>query len=432
METNSIKQSPYQHKYIDKGFWTILIILMIVSIVSIFSASSQLINKAMATGAAAYQPILSHIGYLLLGAVVAYVIQFLPGWLIRFGGYLLLAVSIICLLLLYTPLAVSANGTERWLRLGPFQFQPSEFAKLSLIIVVADLLARIKSERDRVKYFWVSLIITGSVCLLVLPSNLSTVILIGLVILMLMFIARIPFKWLLGVMGVALFILIGTLFLVKLGYAEEGRILAEVIPGRATTWVSRIDNKITDIKDGKDGSTIKITDENYQAMMAETAVARGGKTLFGVGPGNSVLRDRLPLAYMDFIFAIIVEETGILGALFLVMLYMSILCRACIVTSRYADYSSLLMVMGLAIMLTLQAFISMEVAVGLGPVTGQPLPLISKGGTSIVTTCVYFGIMMSVCREQKMRKDCEQQAIEESQNMVPTLQVDDTVEMTQE
>ena len=156
--------------------------------------------------------------------------------------------------------------------------------------------------------------------------------------------------------------------------------------------------------------------------MADVAVARGGKSIFGVGPGNSIQRYRLPEADKDYIFAIIVEEWGIFGAVFLILIYLAILFRACYTSSAYTDYSAMLMVMGLALMLTIQAFISMEVAVGLGPVTGQNLPLMSSGGTSTVFTCIYFGIMMAVSREQKQLKAQEQIATEESWKNVPIIE----------
>ncbi len=422
--------NPFQHKYVDVGFWFILIALIVCSIISIFSASSTLINKAMANGANAYQPILSHIAFLVIGAFLAYAIQFLPSWFIRFCGYLGLLFSFVCLILMYVPaLQVSANDAVRWIKLGPVQFQPSEAAKLTLIIVAADLLGRIKTEKDRKKYFWIVLALTAVVCAPILAGNLSSVVLIFGVIMLLLFIARIPCKWLLGVIGVLLLCLVCGYFIVKFGFLERDKELPKPIR-RASVWVGRVDDFIGAKQDSNDNNTIKITDDNYQSVMAETAVARGGRSLFGVLPGNSVMRNKLPLAYMDFIFAIIVEETGLFGAIGLISLYLCILGRACIATSKYADYSALLMVMGLAIMLTSQAFISMAVAVGLGPVTGQPLPLISKGGTSILTTCLYFGIMMSVCREQNMRRDIEQQSVKESQDMVPDIDTEDTLDLT--
>ena len=175
----------------------------------------------------------------------------------------------------------------------------------------------------------------------------------------------------------------------------------------------------------QEGDTVVVTDENYQRSMAKVAIARGGKSPFGVLPGNSQERDYLPLAYADYIFAIIVEETGAVGAIMLIFLYMAILFRACWTSSRYEDYAAIFMVMGLALMLTGQALVSMMVAVGIGPVTGQPLPLFSRGGTSVIITSLYFGIMMAVSREQAERRGVEAQAEEESWQDVPEIKIDE-------
>ena len=193
--------------------------------------------------------------------------------------------------------------------------------------------------------------------------------------------------------------------------------------GRAETWVSRIDRKFAGTSDDKTAPFV-ITDENRQEAYANVAIARGGKSPFGVLPGNSKERDYLPLAYADYIYAIIVEESGIVGALVVIALYLWLLFRACFISTRYGDYASMLMVMGLALMLTCQALISMLVAVGLGPVTGQPLPLISRGGTSALITSVYFGIMMCVSREQTELRNRQQESIHASQDEVPDIKVE--------
>ena len=141
-------------------------------------------------------------------------------------------------------------------------------------------------------------------------------------------------------------------------------------------------------------------------------------------PGNSIQRDVLPQAYADYIFAIIVEEWGIVGAIGLILIYLAILFRACLKSSRYADFSAMLMVMGLALMITCQALVSMMVSVGIGPVTGQPLPMISRGGTSALITSIYFGIIMSVSREQTELGARQQEAINQSLDDVPDIQLD--------
>ena len=170
-----------------------------------------------------------------------------------------------------------------------------------------------------------------------------------------------------------------------------------------------------------DADKYRLTDDNIQEVYASVAIARGGASPMGVLPGNSKERDYLPLAFADYIFAIIVEESGFLGAFFLIFLYLAILFRACYVSSRYSDMPAMLMTVGLALMITCQALISMLVAVGLGPVTGQPLPLISRGGTSVLITSIYFGIMMAVSREQLELRDRVNETIEESQEDVPVI-----------
>ena len=165
-------------------------------------------------------------------------------------------------------------------------------------------------------------------------------------------------------------------------------------------------------------------DDDYQRNHATLAIARGGASPLGVLPGNSMERNFLPLAYADYIFAIIVEETGLIGALVLIVLYLVILFRACNTSSKYADYGAMLMVMGLALMLTSQAFVSMAVAVGLGPVTGQPLPMVSRGGTSVLVTSLYFAILMCVSREQNEIQAQVEQSRADSYEDVPEIQLD--------
>ena len=398
---------------IDKSFWVLFLILISVAIIALFSASSTLVySRGSVLG-----PIGSQMLFIVLGLAAAYLIQFIPTYWVRFGGYALLAIS---LLLVYStmipgnPLVVTINGAARWVRIGGITFQPSELAKLSLIIVVADQLARIHSEADKQKYFYRTLIIAAAVMLPVMASNLSTAVLIGLIVFCLWILARIPWKYTLSVVGIAVLVLGLGYAIVEFGFVRPGRAMHGPFK-RATTWVSRIDRHFTD--DGAD--KYALTDENIQEVYASVAIARGGASPLGVLPGNSKERDYLPLAFADYIFAIIVEESGILGAAFLIFIYLAILFRACNVSSRYNDMPAMLMTMGLALMITCQALISMLVAVGLGPVTGQPLPLISRGGTSVLITSIYFGIMMGVSREQTALREKVNETIEESLEDAP-------------
>lgn len=402
-------------KYIDRTFWGLFITLIVVAIIALFSASSTLVYMHHS----ALGPIGQQMFFIVLGLAAAYGIQFIPTYWVRLGGYALLALST---LLVYStmipgnPLVVTINGAARWVRIAGITFQPSELAKLSLIIVVADQLARIHSEDDKRKYFYRTLIIAGIVMLPVMASNLSTAVLIGLIIFCLWILARIPWKYTLSVVGIAVLILGLGYAIVEFAFVRPHREMHGPFK-RATTWVARLDRHFVD--DG--ASKYVLTDDNIQEVYSAVAIARGGTSPIGVLPGNSKERDYLPLAFADYIFAIIVEESGILGAAFLIFIYLAILFRACNVSSRYSDTPAMLMTMGLALMITCQALISMLVAVGLGPVTGQPLPLISRGGTSVLITSIYFGIMMSVSREQMELREKVEETKTESEEDVPIL-----------
>ncbi|MBO4250972.1 MAG: FtsW/RodA/SpoVE family cell cycle protein [Paludibacteraceae bacterium] len=398
---------------IDRTFWGLFITLIVVAIIALFSASSTLVYMQHT----ALGPIGQQIFFIVLGLIAAFFIQFIPTYWVRFGGYILLIVST---LLVYStmipgnPLVVTINGAARWVRIAGITFQPSELAKLSLIIVVADQLARIRTEDDKRKYFYRTLIISAVVMLPIMASNLSTAVLIGLIVFCLWILARIPWKYTLSVVGIAILVLGLGYAIVEFGFVRPHREMHGPFK-RATTWVARIDRHFVD----EGASKYQLTDENIQEVYASVAIARGGTTPVGVLPGNSKERDYLPLAFADYIFAIIVEESGIIGAGFLIFLYLAILFRACNVSSRYSDMPAMLMTMGLALMITCQALISMLVAVGLGPVTGQPLPLISRGGTSVLITSIYFGIMMGVSREQLVLRERVNETTIESQDDVP-------------
>ena len=405
-------------KNIDKTFWAIFLTLIVLAVIALFSASSTLVySRGSVLG-----PIGSQMAFLLLGILAAFVIQYIPSYWVRLGGYALLGLST---LLVYStmipgnPLVVTINGASRWVRLAGITFQPSELAKLSLIIVIADQLARIKTEADKTKYFYRTLIISAIVMLPIMASNLSTAVLIGLIIFCLWILARIPWKYTLSVVGIAILVLGLGYAIVEFGFVRRGQQMHGPFK-RATTWVSRIDRHF----EQDDGSKYVLTDENIQEVYSSVAIARGGKTPLGVGPGNSKERDYLPLAFADYIFAIIVEESGIIGAFVFIFLYMAVLFRACYVSSRFNDMPAMLMTMGLALMITCQALISMLVAVGLGPVTGQPLPLISRGGTSVLITSIYFGIMMAVSREQLELRERVNETKIESEEDVPIVTLD--------
>ncbi len=381
-------------KYIDKTYWTVLIVLIFFAVIELFSASSTLAFK---TGSL-LGPVWHQVRFILVGAMVCFVVQVFPSKYVRYGGYALLGVAAISLYLMIvpgSPFVSTINDAERWFKIFGFSFQPSEIAKLGLIIVVADRLAQAQDEKELVKEFYRTLVLSVVIIFPILLGNLSTALLLAGVIFLMWFLARVPLKYLGGVMAIAIILLVSGYFIVEFGYVRAHRKLTGPFK-RAITWVGRVDDFLAH----NDGNNADDADDNYQRNHARLAVARGAASPLGVLPGNSVERNFLPLAYADYIFAIIVEETGIIGAFILIALYVVILFRACYTSAKNSDYGSMLMVMGLALMLTSQAFVSMAVAVGLGPVTGQPLPMVSRGGTSVLVTSLYFAILMCVSREQ--------------------------------
>lgn len=407
-----------QMNHIDKVYWVLFGILIIIAILALFSASSTL---AFNNDSSTLGPIMEQMLFIAAGVVLAFALQFVPSKYIRLASYLGLAISIIFLLLTFSNLGVEINSAKRWIRIFGITFQPSELAKLTLILVVSDLLSRIRTEQDQKKYFYIILVITVLVCCLILIGNLSTAILLGGIVFLLFFLARVHIKYWGTTLLVAIIMLIAGYFFIENYYIKPNKSV-DGIMRRATTWVGRIDDMIVEWKTPEDD--FKLTDDNYQRSIAKVAIARGGASPIGVLPGNSQERNFLPQAFSDYIFAIIIEEGGFVMAVFLMLVYLAILFRSCLSSSKYADYSAMLMVMGLALMLTCQALVSMMVAVGIGPVTGQPLPMISRGGTSALITSIYFGIIMCVAREQNELQARQQSAAAASKEDIPEIHID--------
>lgn len=408
-------------KYTDATFWAIFALLIFVSSLALFSASSTLVYKSNSP----FGTVGGQIMFMLIGVVVAFFLQFLPSNYIRLGGYALFAVSLVMvysLLIPNNPFIATINGEGRWLKLFGVRFQPSELVKLSLVIVVADLLSRAKTDKEKKKYFFITLGITIVAAAPIMVSNFSTAFLLCGVVLLLWILGRIPWKFWLSTAAIVAVVAVVGFCIADFGYVRKGKELP--IFSRAGTWIKRIDRYQGGIVPDDKTAEIKITDANRQEVYANVAIARGGMSPLGVLPGNSKERDYLPLAFADYIFAIIVEESGLVGAVFVIFLYLSLLGRACITSTKFSDMSAMLMVMGLALMITCQALMSMWVAVGLMPVTGQPLPFISKGGTSVLVTSVYLGIMMCVSREQSMLRDRQKATIDASENDVPDIEVE--------
>ena len=290
----------------------------------------------------------------------------------------------------------SANEASRWIRIMGIQFQPSEIAKLSLIIVVADLVSRIRANPAfENKYFTWIMVVSGIIIGLILLENFSTAAILGVIVFAMMFFGQISLKKLGAILG----IVVGMMLL---GYVVVKSVPKEKMPGafdRAYTWVARIDRTAKVSEEEK----YVINDENLQVQHGRIAVARGG--FFGVMPGNSIERDYLPHAYDDFIFAIIIEEIGLFGGILIMLLYLWLLFRTGQIATVCKSTFPAMLVTGLGLLITLQAAVNMFVGSGFGLVTGQPLPLISRGGTSILVTSIYFGIILGVIREIKSEEE---------------------------
>jgi cell division protein FtsW len=372
----------------DATLWIVFFFLCVLSVIEMYSASSTLAYKATThTG-----PVLRHVGFLTLGVLIAFFVHLIPYRFIRISSYLGLLIST-ALLIFVLFKGHSENDAARWLVIGGVQFQPSELAKLSVIIVAADLISRIRDNaKNEWAYFRNTIIMLLSICALILLENFSTAFILFTVVFIMMFIGRISFKYLISLAGILIFAFV-------IGYGAVKTIPEKSMPHmfkRAYTWVARIERHSD--KEGK-GNKYVINDKNRQEKYGQIAIARGG--IFGVMPGNSVERDYLPQAYSDFIYSIIVEEMGLVGGFFVILLYLILLFRAGKIATNCSSVFPAVLVIGLSLMIVIQTFINMSVATSLIPVTGQPLPLISRGGTSILITCIYFGIILGITRQIK-------------------------------
>lgn len=383
----------------DKVIWIIFLLLCLVSIIEVFSASSTLTYKS----GDHWRPITMHIILMAVGAIAVIIVHNIPcRWFKTF--ILLLPVSWI---LLGSVLLVGmvTNGARRWIDLGFFQFQPSELAKMGTIITVAYILSRMQEENGaNPKAFRYILWVTGGTCALIFSENLSTAVLLALSVFLMMYIGRIPFRQL------------GKLTAIGIGALIFGVATIKFVPGEAwdkvglhrmTTWQSRLDNHFDTAVIPPEKFDI---DNDAQVAHANIAIATSG--IFGKGPGNSVQRDFLSQAFSDFIYAIIIEELGLVGGAIVAFLYIWLLMRiGRIARSCDKPYYAFL-VMGIGFLLVTQAMFNMLVAVGIMPVTGQPLPLISKGGTSTLVNCAYIGIVLSISRHVNELKRKEREAAE--------------------
>ena len=363
----------------DKIIWSIVLLLAIFSFLPVYSASSNFGNGFILSN------LIKHVAIVLIGIVIMYSIHLIPYK--YFKGLSLIFLPFIIVVLLLTSLQgnlIDGANASRWIKLPiiGLSFQPSSMATVILMVYVSFYLS--KNFNKNINFsktifpLWIPIIL---VVFLILPSNFSTAAMIFLMIITLIFIGGYPFKYLLGI-GFSGIILFSLFFLTVKNYPD-------LMPNRIDTWVSRIENF----------TSSENSENNYQILRAKSAIATG--MVFGVGAGKSSMKNILPQSTSDFIYAIITEEYGTIGAISVLLLYLLLLFRIIIVSYKSDTIFGQLLALGAGLPIIFQAFINMGVAVQLFPVTGQPLPLISTGGTSIWMTFLALGIVLSVSTNRK-------------------------------
>lgn len=379
-------------KYIkgDRIIWAVILILFIISLLSVYSSTGSLAYKERSGDTLYY--LFRQLKFVMLGLAVIVFVHLIPYRVFSRLSTVLLYIAIP--LLIFTLFrGESRNEAARWLMIpGTGQtFQPSELAKVALIMYMARVLSVNQNNIGDFKGVFLKLIIAVSlVCMLILPANFSTAAIVFITAFIMMFIGRVPIKYLLmfvgiGVAGLAIFLLLSS------AMSEESRI---------NTWKNRVEAYMTGEGD------------NYQADQAKVAVVRGG--LLPNGPGSSTQRIMLPHPYSDFIFAIIIEEYGsLIGGLLLIFLYLWLLFRAGLLVRRSKSTYAAFLAFGLSLGLVFQAFVNMGVSVGLLPVTGQTLPLVSMGGTSILFTSMALGMILSISWGVKKELEAEEAVVEQ-------------------
>lgn len=380
----------------DKVIWALVVLLALVSLLAVYSATGSLAYKNYRGNTEIY--LFKQVAFIIAGILVIYFAHLVNYTFYSRAARIAFLISLP--LLFYTLFfGVKMNEGSRWIRL-PFvnmTMQTSDFARLALFMYLARLLSK---RQDVIKNFKKGFlpVITPVIiaCALIAPANLSTALLLGASCLMLLFIGRVSMKHILVTIGIAL---VPIIFLVSAAVIRHGKIkedapvivakaTSSALLGRVDTWIGRMESFIYGSKE---------TDNDaYQVNQAKIAISKGG--VFGVGPGNSTTRDYLPQAYNDFIYAIIIEEYGLVGGAFIMFIYLVFLYRCIRIYKRCPYAFGALLALGLSFTLAIQAVANMAVTVNLFPVTGVTLPLVSMGGTSFIFTCLAIGIILSVSR----------------------------------
>lgn len=359
----------------DPIIWAVIVVLSIFSLLAVYSSTGTLAYKYQGGDTSYY--VIKHSILLLVGLVIIFITHRISyRYFSRLSQILLIVAVLFLVLTLF--FGTSINQASRWLAIPGIglTFQTSDLAKLALIMYVARMLSlKQNSIKDYYGAFIPILIPILLICMLILPADLSTAIILFSTSFILMFIGRINFKYLF-VFTLIVTVFIGLFIVVALSSEWEGRV---------GTWKNRIESFVN-----------KDSQENYQVDQSKIAIVSGG--IIKIRPGKSVQRNFLPLPYSDFIYAIIIEEYGLAGGLIIMILYLYLLFRAGVIIKKCNRTFPAFLAMGLSILIVMQAMVNMAVAVNIFPVTGQQLPMVSMGGTSMIFTCIAFGIILSVSR----------------------------------
>lgn len=376
----------------DKTIWTVVVLLGIVSFLPVYSASSNLAYGAYGTGNT-LGFLIKHLAHIVVGFCIIYIVHKVK--YTYFKAISMMAFPFIFILLLYTLLqgkTIGGANASRWIEI-PFVgigFQPSTLAFVVMMIYVATYLAKIKDTKEitfQSSFFRLWMPVLGVVAL-ILPANFSTAALMFLMVLMLVFVGMYPLKYLLRIF------FLGLIFLVT--FVAAAKAFPSAFPNRVDTWISRVESFV---------SANPSDDDVYQIEKAKTAIATGG--ISGLGPGKSVQKNFLPQSSSDFIYAIIVEEYGLVGGLLIIGLYLLLFFRFIRGAIQAQSLFGTLLIIGLGVPIVFQAMVNIAVAVELFPTTGQTLPLISSGGSSIWMTCFAIGIVLNVSKKEEEIKQEE-------------------------
>lgn len=398
----------------DKVIWMVFFLLCMISIVEVYSASSTLSYK----GGNYWAPLLKHGGMLFIGFIVMIVVMNIKCRYFKIATLPALVLSVLMLIGVLLTGGVT-NGASRWIEVMGIQFQPSELGKGALVLAVAQILSAMQTEAGAAKKaFKYILFLSAAIIIPISFENLSTALLASLTVLLMMFVGRVPLKQIGKLLGVgALTVVFALALVMAVGTDEEKNAPKQTLTEqttlveeeteenfigklfhRADTWKARINRFLNN-----EYVAPKDYDLDKDGQIGHANIAIASSNILGKGPGNSNERDFLSQAFSDFIYAIIIEEMGIIGAFFVAFLYIVLLMRSGQIAGRCENSFPAFLAMGIAFLLVTQALFNMAVAVGLAPVTGQPLPLISKGGTSTIINCLYIGMLLSISRFAKKR-----------------------------